>query len=322
MRNFTRIFLSLLVLTMPFTLRAQTPKLLKILYNDVDYDTGDGKPEQSFDTTAFTYDSDGNVSMVEDEDTRICYQYDLPNGLITIKKYSKDDGNTTFDGTNVLTIKNGLVVQQDADATDDEGNTIHAVLHYYYENGYLTKGVVSYAGIDTTMFAFTWKDGNVVEAYDEDTHYWYTYNSDLRKGNMAEAYCDAPFSACASLDLAPNLVAKGYFGHGTKNLIERIDSREEDEYNFSGTFTYTFDANGLMTSASGVDYDTDENKKEGEYYYTFQWDNSSAGIDAMKQGSNRQMSVYSANGIRRSHMSPGINIVRFADGMVRKIMKK
>lgn len=259
--------------------------------------------------------------MVENSDTRIYYQYDLSNGRITIKQYSKDDDYTTLDGTSVLTIKNGLVVQQDADVTDDDGNTVHAVLHYYYENGYLTKGVVSYASIDTTIFALTWKDGNVVEAYDEDTHYWYTYNNILRKNDMAEAFCDAPFSQCASLDLAPHLVAKGYLGHGTKNLIEKIDSRELDEYNFSGTFTYTFDANSLMKSTSEVDYDVDKNEKEGEYYYTFQWDNSPAGIDAMKHSNNQSMSIYSTNGINRTHLSHGINIVRFADGAVKKIMK-
>lgn len=321
MRKFTKFVVLLFVLSLPSALMSQTPTLHKILYNELDY-SGDSGPDQSFDTTTFTYDSNGNVTMVENSDTRIYYQYDLPNGQITVKQYSKDDDETTLVGNNVLTIKDGLVIQQDANATDVEGNTLHAVLHYYYENGYLTKGIVSYAGIDTTMFVLTWNDGNIVEAYDEDTHYWYTYSNTARKGNMAEAYCDAPFSTCVSLDLAPHLVAKGYFGHGTKNLIEKIDSRELDKYNFSGNFTYTFDTNGLMTSVSEVDYDTDQNKKEGEYYYTFQWDNSSTGIGAMKHSTNQSMSVYSTNGIRRNHLNHGINIVRFADGVVKKIMKK
>lgn len=321
MRKFAKFIVLLFVLSLPCALMAQTPTLQKILYNEIDY-SGDSGPDQSFDTTTFTYDSNGNVTMVENSDTRIYYQYDLSNGQITVKQYSKDDDETTLDGTSVLTIRDGLVIQQEANATDDEGNTVHAVLHYYYENGYLTKGIVSYAGIDTTMFALTWKDGNVVEAYDEDTHYWYTYNNNVRKDNMAEAYCDAPFSACASLDLAPHLVSKGYFGHCTKNLIEKIDSREEDKYNFSGTFTYTFDANGLMSSASEVDYDTDQNKKEGEYYYTFQWDSSSVGINAMKHNATPSMSIYSVNGIRQTHMYHGINILRFSNGSVKKIMKR
>ncbi len=214
MNNLTHILVTILFLVPICNLSAQTPRLLKILYNETDYD---GEVSQSFETTSFTYNDAGDVQIVEDDYNRVYYNYDLANNKITLTTYSKeDDGSTILEGTNVLTLKDGLVVKGDVNTTDDEGTPVQGTILFYYENGYLTKGVAYIEGEDSTIFALTWKDGNITEAYDTDTHYWYTYNNQIRKSTMADAYCDAPFSTCASLDLAPHLVAKGYFGKGNQ----------------------------------------------------------------------------------------------------------
>lgn len=190
-------------------------------------------PEVKMVCTSFT--SSGNIyeNITYDEKARVI-SYDDNNGysITSMTHYTYSYGNGEIklyqDGSlrTIFTLSSdGLITKSQSPNSDYE-------TRYKYENGYLVTVESSENGKMLDVTFYTWKDGNMVKEVDDDVIYClYTYSNEA---NILPSF--QRLEGCYFDDIDVFLQYTGFFGKKPKNLLERIDYKDDthefDDYSY------------------------------------------------------------------------------------------
>lgn len=175
-----------------------------------------------------TYDEKGRVISYDKDDggpstSMTHYTYSYGNG--EIKLYQDGSLRTIF-----TLSSDGLITKSQSPNSDYE-------TRYKYENGYLVTVQPSENGKMLAATLYTWKDGNLVkDVYEDDVVYClYTYSNEANILPSFQRHNGQYFD-----DIDVFLQYTGFFGKKPKNLLERIDYKDDTlEHNeYSKDYSY------------------------------------------------------------------------------------
>lgn len=262
---------------------AQTKQLKKMIISD-DY------------TLEFTYDDEGRMIGVSgDEQCTITYTYDQ------IMIQATDDGDT-WNSTYSLT--NGLLTQEDR-----EGDLSDI---YYDAENRITKWDFHIDGNNYPL-EFIWEDGNIVrtkryKGTELRTEVTYTYNH-----ITAHPLIHCLWGGLDFIGWPECLPLYPYMGTLPKNLVTSAEN-----VSGHGNYSYEYELNSDGDIVKILEY----YDGELEDTYTFEWEPSTSGISSIENEQNVPSAFYSINGMRSTKAHHGPNIVRYANGKVRKYMAR
>ena len=201
-------------------------------------------PEVKMVCTSFTSSGTIYENITYDEKARVI-SYDKDNGgpstSMTHYTYSYGNGEIKLyqDGSlrTIFTLSSdGLITKSLSPNSDYE-------TRYKYENGYLVTVQPSENGKMLAATLYTWKDGNLVkDVYEDDVVYClYTYSNEANILPSFQRHNGQYFD-----DIDVFLQYTGFFGKKPKNLLERIDYKDDThEHNeYSKDYSY-WDMNEL-----------------------------------------------------------------------------
>ena len=280
-----KILLLVLVMCSIVAGYAQTKQLKKMISS--------GQYTQN--TLEFTYDNNGRMIAVGgDEECTITYTSDQ----ILIQSISNGQMEAS-----TYTLTNGLLTHADDMQAD-----------FYYDSGNrLIKWDVTVSGKNRPL-EFIWEEGNITHTKryngtELSTELTYSYNNITTHPLIHCLWGGLDF-----LGWPDDFILYPYLGTLSKNLV----TTTADVSGHGHTYAYEYEQNS--------DGDI---VKIAEYYdgnlsttYTFEWEPSTSGINSIDSEQTVPSAYYSVNGVRAAKAHHGLNIVRTANGKVRKYIAK
>lgn len=305
-----KILLLLFALCLTFGVYAQTKKIsrVEVYYND------DTTPQRIHE---FRYDEYGRMlgsdwSGRENGSVSVTYN-DIANTVKIESSEEMSDLKWTFGY-----VENGRIIRLDTQYWDEDMYTSSL---NYNNNGELvsfTQGM----GNDTYTSKLEWCDGNILSvAYAGEGKYEFSL-SDYDSPASLPFFMEG-IDGVADFDLPnPFYYLPGYMGKRSKKLLSGYTAQIGDT-RLQGTYSYKFDADGNVS-----EFVSDE--VEDEDGFTMSWRERIvcsymvvSGInDVAVDGHGSREAIYNAAGQQRPDMGRGLNIVRSADGTVRKVIVK
>ena len=245
----------------------------------------------------FYYDDSGRITSIISDDEQCSVAYNGDQISITVT----EDGETWYDN---YSLSNGLLTNMEG---DDEAASL-----YYDTDNRLIKFDYSTGGSSRPL-ELIWQDGNIVETkrYSGSTlrtHLSYTHNS-----LTAHPLVLCLWGGLDFIGWPDAFVLYPYMGTLPINLIAEARPATGTGH----TTTYDYETNDDGDVVRIMEY-TDGNL-EGDF--TLEWESSSGISSTTQDRVSIPIGYYSVNGVRSSAPWHGMNIVRHADGTVRKVAK-
>ena len=237
---------------------------------------------------------------------------------------SVTDNNPSTTDTWTSTLKNGLVVK---DVVNINGNPDNDIFEYTYDTQRQLVRIKRTNDHTTsvTTVDITWKNGDIAtvkttnngKLMDEER-----YEYDTANDNKEIRVYLSPLASILSYEALPaGQLREGTYGVLCKHLYKASyvksysDPGSVQEVQ-DAAFTFTRNAEGLVTHISQL-LDGDPQPNE----YDLEWEDVTTGIAVNTATSAQSATYYNIEGVRLAQPERGLNIVRNADGSVRKVMR-
>ena len=237
---------------------------------------------------------------------------------------SVTDNNPSTTDTWTSTLKNGLVVK---DVVNINGNPDNDIFEYDYDAQQQLVHIkhTNDHNTDVTTVDITWNNGDIATVktfYNGNLMSEDRYEYDMANDNKEiRAYLSSLTGILSYEGLPPiGQIREGTYGTLCKHLYtaayEKVYGGPDPVKEVKNTaFTFTRNAEGLVTHISQL-LDGDPQPNE----YDLEWEDVTTGI-AVNTATSAQPTYYNIEGVRLAQPERGLNLVRNADGSVRKIIR-
>lgn len=237
---------------------------------------------------------------------------------------SVTDNNPSTTDTWTSTLKNGLVVK---DVVNINGNPDNDIFEYDYDAQQQLVHIkhTNDHNTDVTTVDITWNNGDIATVktfYNGNLMSEDRYEYDMANDNKEiRAYLSSLTGILSYEGLPPiGQIREGAYGTLCKHLYtaayEKVYGGPDPVKEVKNTaFTFTRNAEGLVTHISQL-LDGDPQPNE----YDLEWEDVTTGI-AVNTATSAQPTYYNIEGVRLAQPERGLNLVRNADGSVRKIIR-
>lgn len=275
---------------------------------------------------SFTYNDQGQLTgsrwiMDGGESTRVS-SFEYRTGEI-VQRYAEGDDDTTPD-TRTATVENGRITREHID-----GGTWEVDFTYTYNaDNQLTEMAIIEKGKLYEKIELVWTDGNItsVKTYNNQGElketYTYTYNTEVC--NLPAYFLFAsPLLGSTTIDyegvIPIGMGMGGYYGAVCRNVpatrrYQSVGGNPEWDADLAYDYTYRTDASGLITEFTAT------GGGEAPVTATLQWSLPTA-VSAAETTPSQSV-WYNLKGEQLAQPTPGINIIKFSDGTVRKVMRR
>ena len=242
---------------------------------------------------------------------------------IVMKCVTNNDPSTADTWTS--TLKDGLVVK---DVVNINGNPDNDIFEYTYNTQRQLVRIKRTNDHNTSVATvdLTWTNGNIATVkafYNSKLMHEERYEYDTANDNKEIRVYLSPLASILSYEaLSPiGQLREGTYGVLCKHLYKASyvksysDPGSVQEVQ-DAAFTFTRNAEGLVTHISQLlngDPQTNE--------YDLEWEDVTTGIAVNTATSTQSSTYYNIEGVRLAQPERGLNIVRNADGSVRKVMR-
>ncbi|MGP1350094.1 MAG: DUF4595 domain-containing protein [Hoylesella marshii] len=240
---------------------------------------------------------------------------------IVMKCVTDNDPSTTDTWTS--TLKNGLV---EKDVVNINGNPDNDIFEYDYDAQQQLVHIkhTNDHNTDVTTVDITWTNGDIATVktfYNGNLMSEDRYEYDMANDNKEIRVYLSPLASILSYEALPaGQLREGTYGVLCKHLYKASyvksysDPGSVQEVQ-DAAFTFTRNAEGLVTHISQL-LDGDPQPNE----YDLEWEDVTTGI-AVNPATSAQPTYYNIEGVRLAQPERGLNLVRNADGSVRKIIR-
>ena len=242
---------------------------------------------------------------------------------IVMKCVTNNDPSTADTWTS--TLKDGLVVK---DVVNINGNPDNDIFEYTYNTQRQLVRIKRTNDHNTSVATvdLTWTNGNIATVkafYNGKLMHEERYEYDTANDNKEIRVYLSPLASILSYEaLSPiGQLREGTYGVLCKHLYKASyvksysDPGSVQEVQ-DAAFTFTRNAEGLVTHISQL-LNGDPQPNE----YDLEWEDVTTGIAVNTATSTQSATYYNIEGVRLAQPERGLNIVRNADGSVRKIMR-
>ena len=242
---------------------------------------------------------------------------------IVMKCVTNNDPSTADTWTS--TLKDGLVVK---DVVNINGNPDNDIFEYTYNTQRQLVRIKRTNDHNTSVATvdLTWTNGNIATVkafYNSKLMHEERYEYDTANDNKEIRVYLSPLASILSYEaLSPiGQLREGTYGVLCKHLYKASyvksysDPGSVQEVQ-DAAFTFTRNAEGLVTHISQL-LNGDPQPNE----YDLEWEDVTTGIAVNTATSTQSATYYNIEGVRLAQPERGLNIVRNADGSVRKIMR-
>ena len=242
---------------------------------------------------------------------------------IVMKCVTNNDPSTADTWTS--TLKDGLVVK---DVVNINGNPDNDIFEYTYNTQRQLVRIKRTNDHNTSVATvdLTWTNGNIAtvkEFYNGKLMHEERYEYDTANDNKEIRVYLSPLASILSYEaLSPiGQLREGTYGVLCKHLYKASyvksysDPGSVQEVQ-DAAFTFTRNAEGLVTHISQL-LNGDPQPNE----YDLEWEDVTTGIAVNTATSAQSATYYNIEGVRLAQPERGLNLVRNADGSVRKVMR-
>ena len=242
---------------------------------------------------------------------------------IVMKCVTNNDPSTADTWTS--TLKDGLVVK---DVVNINGNPDNDIFEYTYNTQRQLVRIKRTNDHNTSVATvdLTWTNGNIATVkafYNSKLMHEERYEYDTANDNKEIRVYLSPLASILSYEaLSPiGQLREGTYGVLCKHLYKASyvksysDPGSVQEVQ-DAAFTFTRNAEGLVTHISQL-LNGDPQPNE----YDLEWEDVTTGIAVNTATSTQSSTYYNIEGVRLAQPERGLNIVRNADGSVRKVMR-
>lgn len=276
-------------------------------------------------TYSFEYDKDGRLN-------KDVYQPRYTDDLNNLYSYSADKitqvssyENSGDKDTRTAKIVNGRITEESIVLGLGADPYIYYFHYTYNASNQLVRVETSdNEGVKYGLYELTWDDGgpSQISMYKDGLlagKIYITYDASVT--NPFVVMMTNPLNKIISYEgVAPYANFLGnHYGAPVKFALSKMEFKARDENVFRWNAEDNYRLSYTKNAKGEIEGSTESGKRTVSFKYI--WESPSTSIAVPSHGHTNAVTYYNMDGSRRKHLGKGLNIVRMADGTVRKILK-